>query len=1194
MSTILIVDDRPSNRQFLLTLLSFTTHTLLEACDGVQALELARRERPDLIITDILMPTMDGYEFVQQLRADPVLCASRVIFFSAIYSAHETQAMARSCGVRTVLPKPSDTHTIFQAINAELGLTVAAPPDSDPGPAFLSSAPSDMQLLLGGGPDIAELVATYRHGPDPGRLTQELSHLFDQRLGLLHGVAARLTALEELSLRLSGERRDQAMVAVFMQAAAAIVGARYLGLCLLEPDELRVAHLAAFGFDAAVLEPARHDSRSLPGALLEAAEVQRRVVWHGALPGLPEGHPAVKNLLGLPIRDRNHLHGWLYFADKIGADEFGEEDERLALALGAQLAVAYENITLYQVVQRHAAQLQMEASARQQADAALRASEERFRALSTSAPDAIIAVDGEQNMLHFNRAAEAMFGYSEGEVLGQKVTLLIPQRHRDIHNARFAQFDRSHGTYFAGRQEEMTGRKKNGEEFVAEMALSMVSLNGQFLFTAILRDTTARRALEQRLRLSAQIFDSTQESIMMTDADANIVAVNPAFEHITGYAEAEVLGHNPRLLRSGRHDAAFYQAIWDSLDGSGQWRGEIWNRRKNGHVYPERISINVVRDSANAISAYVSVSSDISALTAANDQLDFLSNHHPLTLLPNRAVLSDRLQLAIAAAQHGGHQVALLLFNIDRLQRINDSLGHDAGDRVLREMGRRVSRRLTPGDTLAHLGSDEFVLMLTQCQDLDDVIVAASELVDDVAQPMALDAEDIFVTASVGISIYPRDGVGVAALLTAADVALSTVKESGRNGFRFFTGEMNAHALRWMSLETHLRRALGRDELLLHYQPQVDLGNGRICGMEALLRWHSAELGPISPADFIPLAEDTGLILPIGAWVIHRACSQNKAWQDAGLAPLRVAVNVSARQFLAGTLPAVVRGALDASGLAPQFLEIELTESVMMHDSEATQAQLAELASMGVSISLDDFGTGYSSLGYLSRFTLDKLKIDQSFVRNITTEPRSAAIAQATIALAHGLNLTVVAEGVETEGQLHFLRGIGCDEIQGFLFSRPLPAAEFSALLHEGRTLTREAASPDPEHTLLLLDDDAHVLSALVRLLRRDGYRILVANTAIEAFEMLATNYVQVIISDQRMPGMNGTEFLARVSELYPDTLRMVLSGYTDLTAVTDAINRGAIYKFLSKPWDDDALRETVRDAFRHFGRRKDRRGGVS
>jgi diguanylate cyclase (GGDEF)-like protein/PAS domain S-box-containing protein len=1018
--TILIVDDRPSNRAFLLTLLGFTPHRLLEADDGAQALALARREQPDLVITDILMPTMDGYAFTQQLRADPALAATPVIFFSASYSMAEMQAMAASCGVRGVLPKPCDPQTILDAVNLELGL----PLDGGGGPADAAPPASSA----------------------PPASTD-----------------ARLVAL---GLRLNSERDGAAMAAIFSRDAVDILDAECMALCLLDNQEQQVRHLCVHGVAADVLRPRALDRCTLPGALLNAHQILNRAAPEGAFQGLPAGHPPVRNLLGLAIRDQHHLYGWLYFAGKRNCAGFSDTDAQTAATLAAQLAVAYDNMNVYQMMQRHAAQLQLDASARREADAALRASETHYRAIIESAPDAIITADEALNLLYFNRAAVAMFGYTAEEMHGQSVLMLMPERYRDRTRMRYQQLHLSRQLHNSARVVEVHGRRKSGEEFVADQSLSVVPLDGGHIYTVILRDTTQRRALDGRLRLAAQVFDSTQESIVMTDADGNIIAVNPAFEQITGYSEAEVLGQNPRLLRSGRHDNAFYRTIWSCLGSTGQWRGEIWNRRKNGQVYPERMGINAVREQHGRVSAYVSVSSDISDLKEAHLRVDFLTNHNPLTLLPNRNLLNDRLQLAMQAALPGQQQVAMLLFNIDRLQRINDSLGHAAGDMLLHILAQRLASKVTPGDTLAHLGGDEFALVLTKCRDVDDVIVATRQLMERIAQPLTLQGQPVYVTASVGISMYPRDGLSAGELLSGADVALSRVKDAGRNGFRFFTGEMNTHALRFMSLETHLRHAIGRGELQLYYQPQVMLADGHVCGMEALLRWNCAELGGVPPADFIPLAEDTGLILQIGTWVIRQACRQNQAWQQAGLPPLPVAVNVSATQFRAGNLPAIVRAALQDSGLAPEYLEIELTETVIMHDSEANQVQLAELAAMGVAVALDDFGTGYSSLGYLSRYTLDKLKIDQAFVRNITSEPRSAAIAQATVALAHGLNLVTVAEGVETHGQLNYLRGIGCDEIQGYLFSRPLPADEMEALLREQRTLQHDSLALVPSRAL--------------------------------------------------------------------------------------------------------------------------------
>jgi len=895
MTTILIVDDRPSNRDYLKAVLGFKNYRLLEAVDGAGALAIARTERPDLIITDILMPTMDGYEFVQQVRADPLLHATRVIFMSAVYSERETLAMAARCGVTTVLGKPADAERILEAVDAELGVARGEPTPTLPRPGRIDS-------------------------DDAGERDGE--RRFD--------LCARLSELERMCLTLVGERRVEALAAAFVDAARRVLNADCVALCLIDRSESSVCHLNAWGVDGALLHDFALHGNDLPAMLLRARAPVRLAGDDALLATLPAGHPPVGYLLGLQVHDLHHPHGWLYCGRSPDAAPFSDEEERWATALTAQLAVAYENLNLYDVVQRHAAQLQLEATARADSDAALKSS-------------------------------------------------------------------------------------------------------------------------EHRLMLARQVFDSTQEAIVMTDAEANIVAVNPAFEAITGYPEAEVMGHNPRMMKSGQHNACFYADMWKCLEKDGKWRGEIWNRRKNGEIYPASMSISAVRDDHGELTAYVGVSTDLSALKAAHYKLDFLSNHDVLTQLPNRSLFNDRMGQALAAARQDASQLALLLFNVDRLSRINDSLGHGAGDAVLREVARRASDVAGPTDTVARLSGDEFVLLLTDFEDTDDVIYRAQRLIDAVAQPHSVGGHDLVITGSVGISIYPRDGDAAGDLLKAADAALTHMKESGRNGFRFFKGEMNAEALRWLALETRLRRAIERDELSLHYQPQVSRIDGRLVGMEALLRWSSDEIGMVSPADFIPLAEDTGLIHPIGEWVIRQACFQNKAWQDAGLAPVRVAVNVSASQFKAGSVARVVRAALADSGLAPCWLEVELTESVMMGDSSASEAQMTELRALGVSLSLDDFGTGYSSLGYLSRFPLDKLKIDQTFVRNIATEQRSAAIAQATIALALGLSLSVVAEGVETVGQRDFLGSIGCDVLQGYLYGRPVPALEMAQLLAQGR-----------------------------------------------------------------------------------------------------------------------------------------------
>ncbi len=490
-------------------------------------------------------------------------------------------------------------------------------------------------------------------------------------------------------------------------------------------------------------------------------------------------------------------------------------------------------------------------------------------------------------------------------------------------------------------------------------------------------------------------------------------------------------------------------ALRQSVEAGADWEGELRSNPAHGpprHFYSRA---SAVADGAGKPVALMGTLQDVSEYRLATAQLQFLNHHDPLTRLPNRALLADRLLQAIEAARPEQRQLGVLLLNVDRLKRVNEGIGHDAGDLLLREIGARLLARLQPGDTLARLGSDEFVMLLTHVDDAADINACAQQLIELVAEPFQVDGRELTVTASIGIALYPVDGATPGELIKNADTALAHVKEGGRNSFGYFTGQMNIQAMHWMALEHRLRGALARGELSLHYQPQMALAGDALCGVEALLRWHSAELGAISPVEFIPLAEDTGLILPIGEWVIHSACAQGRAWQDAGLAPVRIAVNVSAHQFMAGNVAALVGAALAASELAPRWLAVEVTESVLMKEADIAMRQIAELRAMGVIVALDDFGTGFSSLSYLSRFALDKIKIDQSLVRNITVDPKSAAIASATIGLAHGLGLTVVAEGVETDEQLAFLRAAGCDEIQGYWFARPMPAPQLALMLAE-------------------------------------------------------------------------------------------------------------------------------------------------
>jgi diguanylate cyclase (GGDEF)-like protein/PAS domain S-box-containing protein len=693
-------------------------------------------------------------------------------------------------------------------------------------------------------------------------------------------------------------------------------------------------------------------------------------------------------------------------------------------------------------------------------------------------------------------------------------------------------------------------------------------------------DITFQRHSEERLRLDAAALASTRDGVLITTLDGRIEAVNPAFTEISGYTESEVLGQNPRIFSSGRHDKAFYAALWQSVQAHGSWQGELWNRRKNGEIYPQLLTISTVRNPRGEPAHYVGVSTDLTRIKMSEAQLDHLAHYDPLTGLPNRLLLQSNLHHALERAERYAHGVGLLVINIDQFKTINESLGHTLGDELLRAVAHRLDGRLRGEDVLARIGGDEFSLVLESLADPVQAESVARGLLDSLEQAFTLsDGHETYLRASIGIAVYPGDGSSAVDLLRQADTAMHRAKEQGGHQIAFYTSAFNLRAIERLELETALRGALERGEFALHYQPKVDLASGRMVGAEALLRWHHPTQGLVPPLAFIPAAERSGLIVPIGAWVIDEACRQVREWHAAGFHEMKVAVNVSARQFGSGNLEAVVQAALERHAVAPAQLELELTESMLMEAPEIAIKRLAALKRVGIRLSLDDFGTGYSSLAYLSRFPVDYLKIDRSFVDCIASDPNAASISTSIIALAHRMGLRVIAEGVETEAQLAYLVRHGCDEMQGYHFSKPLPAAQFTALLHEGRCLPVTTA-PEHARTLLLVDDEPNVLSAIRRSLRDDNYRILSARDANEGLDLLARNDVQVILSDQRMPGMSGTEFFGRVKILHPDTVRIVLSGYAELESIIQAVNTGAIYKILTKPWDGDQLRAQVRDAF--------------
>ena len=609
------------------------------------------------------------------------------------------------------------------------------------------------------------------------------------------------------------------------------------------------------------------------------------------------------------------------------------------------------------------------------------------------------------------------------------------------------------------RIEHRVVRPDGAERIVQERGEVTLDAGGNVVrMVGTVQDITEQKLAELRLHQAARVFENTSEGVMITDADQRITAVNQSFTRITGYGEDEVRGREPAILRSGRHDDDYYRRMWAAIHTSGRWQGEIWNRRKDGADYPEWLNISVVRDDAGAIINYIGVFADITSIKEAQDKLEYTAHHDALTGLPNRLLFRDRMEQTLAISRRNGRGVALHFIDLDRFKVINDTLGHEAGDLLLQEVSRRLVSCLREEDTVARMGGDEFVVIQKGIAQPEDAALLSTRMLAEINRPFSLAGHEISTSLSIGISLYPQDGDDVSALLKNADAAMYRAKEKGRNGYQYYSNEMTAAGIERLELESDLRQALSRNELRVYYQPQIDIASGQIVGAEALVRWQHASRGLIPPSVFIPMAEDNGMIGLLGEWVLDVACADAMAWQTAGLPPLRVAVNVSGRQIGNDHVVDKVAAALKNSGLAPQFLEVEVTESVVMQDAARAISTLNALRDMGVTLAIDDFGTGYSSLSYLKRFPLNKLKIDKSFVDGMVDDPDDAAIVMAIIAMAQSLRHTVIAEGVETAAQVERLRAYGCDEIQGFFFSPPLPGEQFVEFL-------RDAAAPGARET---------------------------------------------------------------------------------------------------------------------------------
>ena len=791
-------------------------------------------------------------------------------------------------------------------------------------------------------------------------------------------------------------------------------------------------------------------------------------------------------------------------------------------------------------------------------------------------------VEGDR-IVYANPSLAAMLGWSVDELVGQPHAVTTPpelrERTREILARRLA------GK--AGRPGQMACLRRDGSRFDARIFATLVRLEGRPAVLVTLHDITELTAALRQASWNAEMLARTESLCRSGSFEVSLkdghVTPSVGLRELVGWPADAPHGHIDALEWIPPDERDFVAGIWRTatpgepfdfqhriLTGDGQ-RLIVLHRGR-------------VEDDGAGGRQGVALLQDITAQREAEVRLQELATHDEVTGLPNRAAFLDQLDAAIVSAGWDEHLVALLTIDVPRIGELRDKMGFGAGDALAMALASRLQQQRREGESVAQLGNQEFVLMLELPQAIGDLKAAVLERADELRlaleAPVQIASTQTFARCVIGVASFPGDARRPAELVELAQTA--RLRATPEVPVVLYEPDSNVRALREMRIEALLRQAIADDELELHYEPQVDMAKGTIAGAEALLRWTSSAIGSVSPAEFMPVAERTGLIGALGDWVLRRVCRQVADWRSAGVPAVRIGVNFAPPQLQRRDLAGHLQAILLETGVDPSALGVEVTEGTVMADAAHAAAVLREIRALGIEVSLDAFGTGFSSLSCLRSLPIDVVKVDRSFVHDVTAAPEDVSVTRAVITMAHGLQMKVLAEGVETEGQLSLLAANRCDLMQGQCFSEPLPAEEFAALLHEGRRLPeRFITRARNSRTLLLVDDEEGILASLKRLLRRDAYTIVTANSAAQGLQRLAECEVDVIVSDQRMPGMTGVEFLRRAKELYPHTIRMVLSGYTELQSIIDAINEGAIYKFLTKPWDDARLREHVAEAFR-------------
>lgn len=1074
MATVLVVDDHEASRDFLATLLGYERIRVLQAADGHEAFDLACSERPDLVITDLIMPVMDGYELARRLRGDPATAHIPVIFNSATYLEDEARTLASACGVMAVLVKPVDPERILSTVKEVLKLPKTA---------------------------IASLAA---EGGDAHRALHVYSQKLASKLTELNRLDLKLTNIVQLGLDLAQERELPAMLKAFVHATRGIIGAKYAAIALLDEEGRSFSHFVTSGVDreTTALIGAPPTGRGLLGRVVaERRPIRLRdLAADPRSSGFPPHHPPMRSFLGVPVASRSQWYGTLYLTEKSEAEEFGEEDERLAVMLAFNVGVVYENMRLCADLKRQVRDLECEVGERRKAEQALHETKGRLDGILSSLRDVVWSASGER-ALYLNPAAEALYGRPVAEFFARPelwLEVIHPedQARMRSHVGELLSGERSDGTIeyrilcpggalrwvrdhasvvrgedgamlrIDGVTTDITDKKLQEVEILHLNRVYAV-LSG--INNAIVRTRDRQALLDEACRIAVKEGRFALAWIGLLKADGSGLELSAKHGRDEGLREPsggssgdQALCAWPFVAQVLREQKA---AVCNDIENDPLVAPQAQEALVRGHRSMMILPLHAAGRIAGVYALYASekgffddkevrllteLAGDISyglENLRKGEELKYLAYYDALTGLPNITLFHDRLGQLLPQAEREQSRAAVILFDIERFRNINDSYGRHIGDALLRGVGERLQGMLGADYDLARVGADCYAAIAREVEEEAELMNFMERgLVSALHVPIQVKDHEFRLAVRIGIAVYPTDGSDAETLFAHAEAALKRAKERGER-YLFYAPEMQARVRERFTLETRLRRALDREEFVLHYQPKVNVASGQLTGLEALIRWQDPDSGLVAPDRFIPLLEDTGMIVEVGRWVLFRALKDYKQWQAEGLHPPRIAVNVSAIQLRHKDFVESLRTATTTGNGAMNALDIELTETALMQDLKATLTELKAVRELGIGVAVDDFGTGYCSLKYLSELPVTELKIDRAFVHAMTSNPLSLNLISTIINLGHSFGLKVIAEGVETEEQSKLLGLLRCDELQGYLVSPPAARERIEAYL---------------------------------------------------------------------------------------------------------------------------------------------------